>query len=145
MTSNPPGPSRPARTRWPRQKLEHCQAVALGYALESNSQAAYSSALQCYLNFCRVHEFPVEPTPETLSFFIVYESHYIKPQSIDSYLSGVVSQLEPFFPQVHANRKAIIVSRTLRGCKKLFSSEIHRKQPLYRDHLSLALSAYPIP
>ncbi|TDL28529.1 hypothetical protein BD410DRAFT_682895, partial [Rickenella mellea] len=77
-----------------------------------------------------LHHFPIEPTPDTLSFFVVYMSHHISPQSVASYLSGISSTLEPHFPLVRQSRLSRIVTRTLAGCKKQFAVGIHRKLPL---------------
>jgi hypothetical protein len=145
MTDHPSSSNRVARARWTREKLKQQHAIALGFSLEPNSLASYSSALQCYLNFCRLHELPIEPTPDTLSLFVAYECHYIKPKSVDSYLSGIANQLEPFFPNARSSRKSIIVARTLRGCKKRFTSTVKRKQPLLLEHLKLAVNSYPTP
>ncbi|KAF8233343.1 hypothetical protein L208DRAFT_1556783 [Tricholoma matsutake] len=61
--------------------------------------------------------------------------HYIKPKSVDSYLSGVCNQLEPFFPDVRANRQHRLVVRTIQGCKKLRPSPPSRKRPLAQSDL----------
>jgi hypothetical protein len=58
----------------------------------------YSSALNSYLAFTRLHNFPTEPTEDTLSFFVVFMSRHINPRSVSTYLSGIAQQLEPFFP-----------------------------------------------
>ncbi|KDQ08107.1 hypothetical protein BOTBODRAFT_88476, partial [Botryobasidium botryosum FD-172 SS1] len=76
------------------------------------------------------HDMPIEPTPDSFSFYTVYMSHHIKPRSVESYLSGICNQLEPHFPQTRSVRKDVLVTRTLTGCKKLFTSPIQRKRPL---------------
>ena len=38
---------------------------------------------------CRIHDFPIDPTPDMLSFYTVFISHHIKPSFVDSYLSGI--------------------------------------------------------
>lgn len=75
-------------------------AIALGQAIDISTWKNYSSALNSYLTFVRIHNMTVEPTADTLSLFTVYMSHHIKPDSIDTYLSGICQQLEPYFPQV---------------------------------------------
>src|SRR5437016_1969194 len=100
-------PSRqPARVAWTRERLIHERALALGQAIDMSTWKNYSSALNSYLNFVCLHDFPVDPTPDTLSFFTVYMSHHIKPDSVDTYLSGICQQLEPFFPDVRKHRKS---------------------------------------
>src|SRR5271168_840572 len=53
------------------------------------------------LTFCDLHHLPVDPTPDTLSFYIVFLSSHINPKSVNSYLSGISQQLEPFFPVMY--------------------------------------------
>ncbi|KAF7976057.1 hypothetical protein HWV62_9029 [Athelia sp. TMB] len=62
-------------------------------------------------------------------------SHFIKPTSVDSYLSGICNQLEPFYPSVRASRRHPLVVRTLRGCKKLRNTATKRKRAIRRSEL----------
>ncbi|KAF7970636.1 hypothetical protein HWV62_23360 [Athelia sp. TMB] len=116
--------------------------VALGSSIDRSTNITYTSALQSYLTFCRLHSFPIDPTPDTLSFFTVYMSHHIKPSSVDSYLSGICNQLEPFFPDVRDARRHRLVTRTLRGCKKLRAVATRRKRPLRRAELAALAPTY---
>ena len=86
--------------------------------------------------FVRMHNFPIDPTPDTLSFFTVYMSHHIKPSSVDNYLSGICQQLEPYFPSVRKARKSMICTRTLTGCKRLRGVPTKRKCALSMELLS---------
>jgi len=70
-------------------------------------------------------------------------SHHIKPKSVSSYLSGVCNQLEPFFPNVRANRRHWLVSKSLEGCKKMYPSSPSRKRPLTRLELTSLSALYP--
>ncbi|KAJ6468716.1 hypothetical protein DFH09DRAFT_1480147, partial [Mycena vulgaris] len=90
-----------------------------------------------------IHNFEIKPTPETLSLYVVYMSHHIDPRSVDKYLSGISSELEPFYPEVRQSRKSMLVSRTLKGCKRMLSRPIHRKQPLSRTQLQEILDRLP--
>ncbi|KIY47679.1 hypothetical protein FISHEDRAFT_44724 [Fistulina hepatica ATCC 64428] len=135
MNLDNPRARQPQRVPWPRSRLEFERAVAIGASIDPSSTLTYSSALQSYLTFCRLHGFPIDPTPDTLSFYVVYMCHHIKPSSVNSYLSGICSQLEPFFPHVRHTRSSNIVRRTLTGCLKLYSSPTQRKRPLHRDEL----------
>jgi hypothetical protein len=67
-------------------------------------------------------------------------SHHIQPRSIDTYLSGIVSQLEPHFPSIRTTRQSSLVRKTLRGAHRLYDRPVHRKRALLRDDLSLALT-----
>ncbi len=117
------------------------RAVALDHALDSSTHASYSSALNSYLAFCQLHHFPLDPTPDTLSLYVVFQSHHIEPRSVDAYLSGICSELEAFYPAVRANRRAPLVARTLKGCKRLYSKPVQRKRALTRDDLNIVSSS----
>ena len=135
MNLPPPSSRQPVRAAWTLERLRFERMVALGSAIDRSTAITYSSALQSYVTFCQSHSFPIDPTPDTLSFFTVYMSHHIKPSSIDSYLSGICNQLEPFYPDVREARRHRLVTRTLRGCKKLRAIATHRKRPLRRTEL----------
>lgn len=120
----------PLRDAWSYQHFLHERAIVLGSTLDESTHENYSSALNSYIAFCERHGRAVDPSEETVSFYIVYMSHYIKVDSVATYLSGIVSKLEPYFPnirQVHASR---IVCDTLRGCMRLYGSPSNRKAPL---------------
>lgn len=69
-------------------------------------------------------------------------SHHIKPSSVDSYLSGICNQLEPFYPDVRDARRHRLVTQTLRGCKKIRAVATHRKRPLRRAELAALAPTY---
>jgi hypothetical protein len=85
---------------------------------------------------------PVEPTAETLSLYTVYMCHHIKPDSVDTYLSGICHQLEPYFPEVRQIRKARLVHRTLEGCKRLRGTHTMRKRALTIADLNSVCDRY---
>jgi len=60
---------------WPLEQLREACALAVGAALEHSTRHTYTSALRAYSNFCDLHQFPLCPTLDTLSFFIIYMSH----------------------------------------------------------------------
>jgi hypothetical protein len=125
----------PQRTAWTMDRLVNERSIALGYSLDASSFGAYTSALNSYITFCNLHNLPVDPTPDTLSFYIVFLSSHIEPRSVNSYLSGICRQLEPFFPEIRQNRKTILVSRTLAGCMRRFGTPIKRKAPFSHANL----------
>ncbi|OSC98604.1 hypothetical protein PYCCODRAFT_1338839, partial [Trametes coccinea BRFM310] len=90
-----------------------------------------------------IHTFPIDPTVDTLSFYVVFMCHHIKPDSVDSYLSGICNQLESLYPDVRSNRRSSLVARTLKGCKRLYNSPPNRKLPLSIEHILLLLDAFP--
>ncbi|KZT25384.1 hypothetical protein NEOLEDRAFT_1148021 [Neolentinus lepideus HHB14362 ss-1] len=137
------GPSRqPTREPWTLERLVHERAIALGSALSESSHSSYSSALKSYLAFCKSHCRPVEPTEDTLSFYIVYMCRHINPSSVQSYLSGICSQLEPYYPLIRQTRNSPLVSKTLTGCKKLYGKPVARKAPLSISDLHKVVCAY---
>ena len=131
----------PRRDAWTMERLINERSISLGYSLDTSSFGAYTSALNSYLTFCNLHHLPVDPTPDTLSFYIVFLSSHIKPDSVNSYLSGICRQLEPFYPEVRHNRKTMLVSRTMTGCMRRFGSPVKRKTPLSHANLLLILDS----
>jgi hypothetical protein len=130
-------PSRqPAHETWSRDKLDHECAIALGQAIDSSTLNTYTSVLNSYLTFVQLHNFPVNPTPETLFFFTVYMSHHISPHSVTSYLSGICQQLEPYFPNICQSHRSPLIDRTLKGCLQLKETPTKRKQALTLANLS---------
>jgi hypothetical protein len=125
------------REPWSRDKLVRERAIALGQVIDSSTLKSYSSALNSYLTFVRIHDLPVEPTPDTLSFYTVYICHHISPDSVSSYLSGLCQQLEPYFPDVRPSRHSTLVERTLKGCRCLKGVATKRKRALTFADLEL--------
>ncbi|OBZ77411.1 hypothetical protein A0H81_02296 [Grifola frondosa] len=61
--------------------------------------------------------------------------------SVDSYLSGICSSLEEYYPNIRAVCSSPLVTRCVKGCKRLYSNPIRRKSPLTKDDLRLVHSA----
>jgi hypothetical protein len=131
----------PHREAWPRERLLRERAIALGQAVDNSTWKNYGSALNSYLNFIKLHEFPLEPTPNTLSLFTVYMCHHIKPNSVATYLSGICQQLEPYFPDVRIARNSALVHRTLQGCRRLCATPTSRKRALTLGDLETVTNA----
>lgn len=123
----------------------HERSIALGMAIDESSLANYTSALNSYITFCRMHGFPIDPTPDTLSFYAVYICHHIKPSSVGTYLSGICNQLEVYFPEVRKARSSALVKRTLQGCKRLKESPTIRKSALTTSQLTDICAAILVP
>lgn len=141
MISISRGSRQPQREPWTIDRLVHERSIALGFSIDNSSHITYTSALNSYLTFCKIHNFNIEPTEQTLSFFVVYMSSHIKPSSVNSYLSGICNQLEPFFPDVRKSRNSMLVSRTMTGCQRRFGTPVKRKRPLSTDDLKTVISA----
>lgn len=88
----------PVREAWTLERLLHERAVALGNAIDISTAVTYTSHLQSYLTFCKLHQRPIEPTIDTLSFYTVYMCHHILPGSVDSYLSGYLQSTRRVIP-----------------------------------------------
>jgi hypothetical protein len=130
----------PACVAWSREKLLRERAIALGQAIDTSTLNNYGSALNSYLSFVRLHDFPVEPTPDTLSFFMVFMSAHLNPKSVSTYLSGICQQLEPYFPNVRPSRHTPLVNRTVKGCLRLKGVATKRKRALTLADLSLVVN-----
>jgi len=100
MFLTPMKPRQPTWPAWSSECLFRKQAIALGHTLSNSTTHTYSSHLLSYLTFCKLHQFPLDLTADTLSFYVVFMAHHMKPTSISQYLSGIVSSLEPHFPNV---------------------------------------------
>ena len=124
------------------ERLRHERALALGEAIDLSTRKSYGSSFNSYLNFVLMHHLPVEPTEDTLSLFTVYTTHYIKPNSVNSYLSGICHQLEPFFPDVRKARASPLVKRTLRGCMRMRGTLTKRKRALTLEDLGRVIRYY---
>jgi hypothetical protein len=109
----------PPQNAWSHKQLLREQAIALGHAIDSSTAHTYNSHLQSYLMFCKLHNFPIDPTLDTLSFYVVFMAHHIKPASVTSYLSGICNLLEPLFPRVWSSRCSPLVIKALVGMHKL--------------------------
>ncbi|KAF8229133.1 hypothetical protein L208DRAFT_1483117 [Tricholoma matsutake] len=132
----------PTQESWMQEHLMHEQAITLGQAIDISTWKNYGLALNSYLTLVCMHNMPVEPTANTLSLFTIYMSHHIKPNSVDTYLSGICQQLEPYFPHIREARKSHLVHRTLQGFKRLRGLPTTRKQALTIDDLNLVCINY---
>jgi hypothetical protein len=104
------------------------------------------SALNSYITFCHLHGFNIEPTPRTLALYITFQSTYINPKSVDTYLFRICNQIETHFPDVRTAHKSLLVSCALQGAKCCFGVPTHQKLPLTNDNLLEVLTTYqPFP
>lgn len=130
--------------KWDAWMMDHLineHSITLGYSLDTSSFGTYTSALNSYLTFCNLHNLPVDPTPDTLSLYTVFLSTHIKPDSVNSYLSAICWQLEPFFTEICRNRNSMLVSRMMMGCMRRFGTPIVRKAPLSCANLLFILNS----
>lgn len=132
----------PLRPAWPTSQLVQRRAELLAHSRAISTNLTYDSALHSYTTFCSRHLFPLDPTPDTLSFYITYMSSYIKPSSVEKYLSGILSKLEPYFATVRSVRQHPLVRNTMQGALRLANTPIQRKRPITTDDLRLLLQTH---
>lgn len=126
-TSRPRQADRPT---WSTTQLVQRRAELLAHSRALSTNLTYDSALHSYITFCTRHSFALDPSPDTLSFYVTYMSTYIKPSSVGSYLSGILNKLKPYFPNVRATRRHPLVTHTLQGAMRLANTPVQRKRPL---------------
>jgi hypothetical protein len=142
MTLPPPLTCQPVRAAWLLEKLAFEQALTLGSAIDDSSACSYNSATQSYLSFCKLHHFPIDPTPDSMSFYVVFMCAHIQPSSVCAYLSGITHGLESFYPHAHSVTSSKLVHHTLLGCTKHQGLAVHCKHALSLDDLHQLLHAY---
>ena len=69
-------------------------------------------------------------------------SDHISPRSVKTYLSGLVNQLQTFYPDVFEACHSSLVTCTLDGCLKLKSKPTERKQVLSLADVSQVLTHF---
>jgi hypothetical protein len=92
-----------------------------------------------------MHGFDPEPSVDTLSFYVTYMCHHIKPRSVRTYLTGIVSELEAFYPHVREVCQSSVVARTFKGSMRRFFSPVRQKELLTRDDLVTIARLLPLP
>ncbi|KAF8811719.1 hypothetical protein BYT27DRAFT_7133776, partial [Phlegmacium glaucopus] len=121
----------------PSLELEDLDARVLHlqtHSLEKSTISGYATGARDYLHFCRIHDIPLDPTPETLSRYIAFTSLNIA--SGPKYLTGARHFLLSLYPDFDINRNNPLVQATIRGSKKVRADPVHRKQPIRISHLS---------
>jgi hypothetical protein len=106
-------------------------------SIEKSTTKGYATGARDYIQFCLIHNLPLNPTPQTLSRYIAYRSQFIA--SAPKYLTGVRHFLRDIYPDFDNNRKHPIVTSTIRGSKKVRADPIKRKLPLRTSHLAAFL------
>ena len=142
MSSSDRRPRHEPEVPWSTDALISWRSYYVTSSLAPSSRLSYTSALQSYHRFCRLHQFPTEPTADSLSFYLTYCSHSLRPRTLSSYLSGICSQLEAFYPQVRSLRQSPIVRRTLAGIHRIHGTAARRKRPLLVSDLTLVIDRF---
>lgn len=61
---------------WTQMLLQAWWTHFISNSLSKSSQLSYDSAVCSYLYFCNIHGFPIEPTADTLSFYLTFASFF---------------------------------------------------------------------
>src|SRR5258708_3606682 len=137
----------PKRATWTIDHLRSQRAIYLSNCLDTLTKTTYQSGMNSYITFCNTHNLDLDPSPDTLSFFISFMAHQIGPSGkpisirmITSYLSGIAHHLEPFYPSIRSIRKHLLVVKTLQGAEKTDGRSITRKLPIEDEHLRLLIA-----
>jgi hypothetical protein len=120
---------------WTMDHLINERSILLGMAIDNSTANTYTSTTNSYLTFCKLHNIPIDPTSETLSYYITFQSSHINPKSVESYLSGICSNLELFSPDICSNRDSALVKWTLQGALHCHGQPTKHKSPLTTNHL----------
>ena len=67
-------------------------------------------------------------------------SYHIEPCSVHSYLAGIVSELEPFYPSIQSNRYSPLVVQTLKGSMWCFWPLCSKRHLLLEMTSSMSIS-----
>ncbi|KAG2112662.1 uncharacterized protein F5147DRAFT_572425, partial [Suillus discolor] len=129
------------REAWTDECLFLQHSIALGLAIESSTSSTYNSHLNSFINFCQLHHRLTDPTPDTLSYYVVWLSHHIEPHSVDTYLSGITNKLKFMLPDVCATQCSPLVTRTLQGHKRQLSKPICQKMPIGEHDITCIIEA----
>ena len=125
----------PPQEVWTIEWLNSELTINLGLVIDHSTHESYSSALTSYLTFCCLHGFDIEPTQCILVYYVTFQSSFINPKSVDSYLSGICNQLELHFPNVQNVCKSPMVSQALKGIKQQHGRATTCKLPLTINNL----------
>src|SRR5260221_1600471 len=152
----------PKRLAWSLERLENERANFRSSYLDKSTLATYKSGLNSYLAFCERHNFDINPTLDTLSFFIAYMARQTGPsgrpisiRTITSYLSGITFYLEPSYPHVRDIRKLPIISQTIQDRKSTRLNSSHtvisyavfclkKKKHTYKLHTTREVVGSPV-
>ncbi|TEB31123.1 hypothetical protein FA13DRAFT_1566946, partial [Coprinellus micaceus] len=88
------------------------------------------------------HNLDPAPSEDIFSLYISYQSAFINPRTVSSYLSGICHALEPDFPHVREVRRSPLVVRTLRGAMRSRGSAIQRVPAITTADLRAVLNSY---
>src|ERR1700691_5384400 len=77
--------------------------------------------------------------PAVLSHYTTFQSFHINPKFINSYISRICNQLEPYFSEVPQNQKSPLIIHTLADAKCYWGTPTKQKSPLTITNLVTVL------
>ena len=81
MISITHGSRQPVWQAWAMDRWIHEWSILLRMAINTSTATTYTSAMNSYLTFCKLHNIPINTTTDTLSYFITFLSSHINPKS----------------------------------------------------------------
>lgn len=138
-----PPSHQPLRPIWTEDQFISKQVRALGMKLDHAMWCSYESAFNSWRTFADHHSFPIFPSVITLSNYVLYMSDFIKPDSVATYLAGIIHYLSPIYPDIQDIHNSSLVKDCLTGCCCLNNKPIIQKQPLPLNLIQSAVSTLP--
>lgn len=124
------------RVPLPHRRLDEMIDEALNNSIDRSTSQTYDSQLNSYIYFCNIHHLPTQPTPHNLARYVVYMAQFIKPSSIETYLSGITYRLQPYFPDAKIVRDNVFLKNIIKGVKRMKNNPVSRKQPITFSQLN---------
>ena len=106
-------------------------------SIKESMAKGYATGAHDYISFCVKHSLPLNPTPQTLSWYITYTSQFIN--SGPKYLSGACHFLSDLYPSFDTNHSHHFVQTTIASSKKIRADPVKCKLPLWMTHLQAFL------
>ncbi|KNZ73288.1 hypothetical protein J132_08059 [Termitomyces sp. J132] len=104
------------------------------HAIKKSTANGYATGVHDYVKFCINHNLSFDPTPQTLSCYIAYNSKYIG--SGLKYLTGLYHFIQDFYPDFDNNQAHPLAQAMIRGLKKVCANPVHQKLLLCPHHLA---------
>ncbi|KAH9809337.1 hypothetical protein DFH28DRAFT_864606, partial [Melampsora americana] len=107
--------------------------------LEPSSKAKYDCGARRFISFCKDHQISIEPSEINLCHFISVIGREVRPNTIKTYLTGIVRHFKSAFPDVVSHRSSDNVRDSIVGIEKQLS--VPTKQASAFTLLDLAIAS----
>ena len=132
---------RARKPTWSPSRLQYERARLIDLSISIPTSAVYSTAFHSYITFCHNHNLDPAPSENIFSLYISYQSAFVNPRTVSSYLSGICHALEPDFPHVREVRRSSLVTRTLRGAMRSRGRAVDRVPAITTADIRAILSS----